>query len=189
MIDEKLEHYVVCYKIPTLDQGYLVGDPAKGIEEWTETELLQRWKTRAMLNLKPKEGFEKIVKTTNRKWNWFKDLIREDMPILGISGLMGMVIAVLSLSTAYFSQKLIDDFLPNNKTSKLLLGLGLLFFILLAKSGLGYIRTLLLLRQSKDFNSRVANSFYENLMYLPKVFFDNRKTGDLIARMNDTRRI
>ena len=63
------------------------------------------------------------------------------MPILGISGLMGMVIAVLSLSTAYFSQKLIDDFLPNHKTSKLLLGLGLLFFILLAKSGLGYIHT------------------------------------------------
>jgi ATP-binding cassette subfamily B protein len=189
LIDGKLEHYVVCYKIPSLDRGYLIGDPAKGIEEWSETELLQRWKTRAMLNLKPKEGFEKSVKTTNRKWNWFKDLIREDMPILGISGLMGMVIVVLSLSTAYFSQKLIDDFLPNNKTSKLLLGLGLLFFILLAKSGLGYIRTLLLLRQSKDFNSRVANSFYENLMYLPKSFFDNRKTGDLIARMNDTRRI
>ncbi len=189
LIDEKLEHYVVCNKTPTSDQGYLIGDPAKGIEEWTETELLQRWKTRAMLNLKPKEGFEKSTKTTNRKWSWFKDLNREDMPILGISGLMGMVIAVLSLSTAYFSQKLIDDFLPNHKTSKLQLGLGLLFFILLAKSGLGYIRTLLLLRQSKDFNSRVANSFYENLMYLPKAFFDNRKTGDLIARMNDTRRI
>jgi ATP-binding cassette subfamily B protein len=93
------------------------------------------------------------------------------------------------LSTAYFSQKLIDDFLPNHKTNKLLLGLGLLFFILLAKSGMSYVRTLLLLRQSKDFNSRVANSFYQNLMYLPKSFFDNRKTGDLIARMNDTRRI
>jgi len=189
LIDGRLEHFVVCYKIPDGGSGYLIGDPAKGIEEWTETELLEKWKTRAMLNLKPKEGFEKIAKTGKRKWQWFKNLIFEDMPILGISALMGLVIAVLSLSTAYFSQKLIDDFLPNHKTNKLLLGLGLLFFILLAKSGMSYVRTLLLLRQSKDFNSRVANSFYQNLMYLPKSFFDNRKTGDLIARMNDTRRI
>jgi ATP-binding cassette, subfamily C, bacteriocin exporter len=189
LIDEKLEHYVVCYKPPAEGAGYLIGDPAKGLEEWTEATLIERWKTRAMLNLKPSDNFEIAEKSTNRKWTWFKALIKEDLPILGISSIMGILIAVLSLSTAYFSQKLIDDFLPNHKTSKLLLGLGLLFFILLAKAGLGYIRSLLLLRQSKDFNSRVANTFYQTLMYLPKAFFDNRKTGDLIARMNDTRRI
>jgi ATP-binding cassette, subfamily C, bacteriocin exporter len=189
LIDKKLEHYVVCYKTPAGVSGYLMGDPARGLVEWSEAELLERWKTRAMLNLKPKADFTVIDKVENRKWLWFKNLIKEDLPILGISGLMGMIIAVLSLSTAYFSQKLIDDFLPNLKTNKLILGLGLLFLILLAKGALGYIRTLLLLRQSKDFNSRVANSFYQNLMYLPKSFFDNRKTGDLIARMNDTRRI
>jgi ATP-binding cassette, subfamily C, bacteriocin exporter len=189
LIDQKLEHYVVCYKTLEGNSGYVIGDPAKGIEEWTETELLERWKTRAMLNLKPRADFEVLAHTSNRKWVWFRNLVREDLPILSIASLMGMAIAVLSLSTAYFSQKLIDDFLPNNKINKLLLGLGLLLFILLAKSGLGYVRTLLLLRQSKDFNSRVANAFYKNLMYLPKAFFDNRKTGDLIARMNDTRRI
>jgi ATP-binding cassette, subfamily C, bacteriocin exporter len=46
-----------------------------------------------------------------------------------------------------------------------------------------------LLRQAQSFNNRVAGSFYEKLIRLPKSFFDTRKTGDLIARMHDTRRI
>lgn len=45
------------------------------------------------------------------------------------------------------------------------------------------------MRQSRDFNTRTAGRFYDTLLYLPKPFFDNRKTGDLITRMNDTRRI
>jgi ATP-binding cassette subfamily B protein len=47
----------------------------------------------------------------------------------------------------------------------------------------------LLLRQSFDFNLRIIDRFYGRLLQLPKSFFDNRKTGDLIARMNDTQRI
>jgi len=36
---------------------------------------------------------------------------------------------------------------------------------------------------------RIIDYFYSALLFLPKSFFDNRKTGDLVARMNDTQRI
>jgi ATP-binding cassette subfamily B protein len=71
----------------------------------------------------------------------------------------------------------------------LFLGAGLLLLLLLARSGVQYLRSLLLLRQSFDFNLRIIDYFYGQLLELPKSFFDNRKTGDLIARMNDTQRI
>ena len=142
-----------------------------------------------MLQLTPTENFEKIEQNNRKKWLWFVDLIKEDMPLLVIAGVLGIFLAALSMATAIFSQKLIDDFLPHHKTEKLLLGLGLLAVILLAKVGLGYIRTFFLLRQSRDFNTRIANKFYESLLRLPKTFFDSRKTGELVARMNDTRRI
>jgi ATP-binding cassette, subfamily C, bacteriocin exporter len=90
---------------------------------------------------------------------------------------------------ALFSQKLIDEILPKQNTEKLLLGLGLLMVLLLARSGVNYLRGFLLLRQSRAFNIRIADSFFSDLLRLPKAFFDTRKTGDLVARLNDTRRI
>jgi ATP-binding cassette, subfamily C, bacteriocin exporter len=106
-----------------------------------------------------------------------------------IAAVLGVVIAVLGLSTAIFSQKLIDKILPSHDALKLYTGIGLLLMLLLARSGMGYIRQLFLLRQSRDFNIRLIDYFYSSLLNLPKSFFDNRKTGELVARMNDTQRI
>lgn len=39
------------------------------------------------------------------------------------------------------------------------------------------------------FNNRIIKRFYDALLKLPLPFFFNRKTGDLIARMNDTNRL
>jgi ABC-type bacteriocin/lantibiotic exporter with double-glycine peptidase domain len=187
LMDGRLQHYVVCYKAD--DSGYLIGDPAKGVELWTEQQLLEVWQSRIMLNLKVTPKLELQKAERKRRINWFLNLVKEDVPLLGSSAAMGIVIAALGLTTAYFTQKLIDDFLPNQQTTKILAGLALLLVLLLVRSGINYVRTVLLLRQSRDFNNRTAGRFYDTLLYLPKPFFDNRKTGDLITRMNDTRRI
>ncbi|RCR70188.1 hypothetical protein DUE52_07435 [Larkinella punicea] len=116
-------------------------------------------------------------------------MIRDDVPLLGIAAGLGILIAVLGLSMALFSQRLIDDILPKQNAEKLTLGLVLLAVLLLARSGLNYLRSFFLLRQSREFNIRIADSFFRDLLRLPKAFFDTRKTGDLVARLNDTRRI
>jgi ATP-binding cassette, subfamily C, bacteriocin exporter len=67
---------------------------------------------------------------------------------------------------------------------------GILVFILLAtRIVLTSVRQLLLLLQGRAFNIRVVNEFYSSLFSLPKLFFDSRKTGDFVARLNDTMRI
>jgi ATP-binding cassette subfamily B protein len=35
----------------------------------------------------------------------------------------------------------------------------------------------------------MMDDFYDKLLHLPKTFFDTRKTGEIITRLNDTRRI
>ncbi len=74
VIDEKLEHYVVCngFKVgktkPTMElladlqsnNEYNITDPAKGFDTWDEAELLKIRKSRAVLILKPTEAFEKV---------------------------------------------------------------------------------------------------------------------------------
>ncbi|HET6991655.1 MAG TPA: ABC transporter transmembrane domain-containing protein, partial [Bacteroidia bacterium] len=145
--------------------------------------------SKALLIITPTENFIKAKQIKAEKWFWLKKLIEDDMNILGIALFMGLVIAILSLTTAVFSQKLIDDILPGKKLLKLEVGLGLLFFLLLVKSFISYLRQYFLNKQSRSFNNRIISHFYGSLLHLPKSFFDNRKIGDLLARMNDTVRI
>jgi ABC-type bacteriocin/lantibiotic exporter with double-glycine peptidase domain len=197
VIDERLEHYVVCISAAQQKNDgqekeayvYQIIDPAKGIEEWTEAELLEKWQSRAVLCLTPTEAFEKVVYNKRKQRSWFLELIQEDKPLLAIAAGLGIILAVLGMATALFSQKLIDQILPNKENDKLWLGLGLLFILLTVRTGVSYLRTFFLLRQSKDFNNRLMGDFYRKLLHLPRSFFDTRKVGEIIARLNDTRRI
>jgi ATP-binding cassette subfamily B protein len=167
----------------------LISDPAEDVKRVKPEKLDEIWQSKALLLLKPTDEFVTVEEQKKDQWKWIKNLIREDLNILGLALALGIFVSVLSLATAIFSQKLIDEILPAEDTLKLFVGLGLLGFLLLAKSGLSYIRQLFLVRQTRDFNNRIINLFYGSLLRLPVPFFFNRKTGDLIARMNDTRRL
>ncbi|ATA89278.1 peptidase C39 [Capnocytophaga stomatis] len=187
VIEERLQHYVICYGYQ--NGKFLIGDPAKGINELSPNELDKIWVSKTCLTLSPTETFQKEKNTKKSQRNWFYGLIKEDVKLLVISSLIGVVIAVLGLAMAVFSQKLIDDILPAKNVTKLISGIVLLAILLLARTGISVLREYFLLRQSKDFNNRINNQFFTNLLSLPKPFFDTRKIGELIARLNDTQRI
>lgn len=188
VIDDLLQHYVVCYEFDK-QKGFLIGDPAKGIYYLTESELDKIWISKTCLTLAPNENFVKTKAEKNAKKVWFLDLIKEDHKLLWISILLGVFVAVLGLAMSLFSQKLIDDILPSKNMTKLVSGIALLTILLLARVGIAILREFFLLQQSKDFNNRINNQFFTNLLRLPKPFFDTRKIGELVARLNDTQRV
>lgn len=181
-------HYVVCYEYDT-QKGFLIGDPAKGISFITEKELDQLWITKNCLILTPNENFITTKETIKSKKKYFLDLLKEDYKLLVFSVIIGFFVAGLGMAMAIFSQKLIDDILPSHKINKLIAGIVLLTILLLARVGFIILRAFFLLQQSKDFNNRINNQFYNSLLHLPKPFFDTRKIGELVARLNDTGRI
>lgn len=187
ILEGKLQHYVILYAFE--NDHFIISDPARGILKLKEAELEEIWQSKALLLVKPTEKLELKQVTKGKQKQWLIDIAREDFGLLAIATFLGIIISVLGISTAIFSQKLIDVILPEKDMQRLVLGLVLLAILLMARSGIGYLRTLLLLRQSKDFNNRIIKKFYDALLHLPKRFFDSRKTGELIARMNDTGRI
>ncbi len=186
LMDGNRQHFVVCYGY---DGKFVVGDPGWGIIEYGEEELNAIWRSKALLQLKPGKNFETVSQVRNDKWNWFKEMIRDDMPILGVAAFFGVAIAVLGLSTAIYSQKLIDDYLPHKDFDTIFIGLALLALLLLVRSAFSYVRGVLMVRQSRDLNERIISSFLNKILYLPQSFFNGHSTGDFIARMNDARRI
>ncbi|MEQ8627094.1 peptidase domain-containing ABC transporter [Ekhidna sp.] len=186
VVDNRIQHYVVFYGFDGKD--LIIGDPAKGVSLWTVEDLLERWHSKTLLKLSPNQNFEK---SQNRKKGFSQILswVKEDFNILISALFMGIVVSILSLSIAIFSQKLVDVILPSKDYTKLIVGIILFALVLMVKAGLGFVRSSFLNVQSKDFNNRMIQSFFDSLLRLPKPFFDSKKIGEMIARMNDTRRI
>jgi ATP-binding cassette subfamily B protein len=195
VIEKQLQHYVVCYCLtPTLPKGegertFIIGDPGKGVYTLTESELDKIWVSKSCLTLEPNEHFVKATTEKNAQRKWFLNLLKEDYKLLWISVLLGVFVAGLGMAMSLFSQKLIDDILPSHNIKKLVSGIGLLTVLLLARVGISVLREFFLLQQSKDFNNRINNQFFSSLLHLPKPFFDTRKIGELVARLNDTQRV
>jgi ATP-binding cassette, subfamily C, bacteriocin exporter len=187
VIENRLHHYIVCYAYER--DYFIIGDPAKGIEKYTYQQLDEIWKSKKLLKLEPNEQFQKTTNQNKKEWKWFWNLMRADVPILTIVSILSLVASAIGLTMAIFSQQLIDKILPNADKTKLIWGIVLLGFIQVVKGWLNYIRGHLLNIQNREFNNRLIDKFYGSLLYLPKFFFSSRKTGELVARMEDTSRI
>ena len=186
ILENRLQHYVVFYGFEG-DQ-LIIGDPAKGLDLWGREQLENVWRSKSLLKLTPNQHFKKVAHQP-KKYAQLVNWIKNDISILTASLFLGILIAIFSLATAIFSQKLIDVILPTKEITKLIVGLVLFALVLLARAGLGLVRSTFLITQSKDFNNRMIRSFFISLLHLPKPFFDSKKIGEMIARMNDTRRI
>lgn len=193
VLEHNSDHYVICYSyqldIEKNKGAFLIGDPAKGIYSLTEEELDKLWVSKQCLILSPNEKFVTTKEAIKTQKKYFINLLKEDYKLLAFSVVIGVFVAGLGMAMSIFSQKLIDDILPSHKINKLIAGIVLLAILLLARVGFLILREFFLLQQSKDFNNRINNQFYSSLLHLPKPFFDTRKIGELVARLNDTGRI
>lgn len=83
LIEDKLEHYVVCYGTKVNEKKelvFIIGDPAKGILYLSEVELSSIWKSKICLTLEPNEEFELTSDIKSKKRDWILQLIKEDYP-------------------------------------------------------------------------------------------------------------
>jgi ATP-binding cassette subfamily B protein len=182
------QHYYVFFSFDNED-NIIIGDPAKGIITVTKYELEKEWASKALLKLSPNNNFISCKQVNKEKRAWFKSLVNDDFQVLLIALFLGIILSILGISTAIFSQKLIDKILPSGSYKDLFVSLFLLSVLLIIRTFISYLRSFFLINQNKEFNIRVISKFYNSLIDLPKSFFDTRKIGELIARMNDTRRI
>lgn len=187
LIEDKLEHFILCYGYE--QEKFVIWDPAKGLTLIEESELNKIWKSGKCLSLMLGEGFQNVKDQKMSKWRWLISMLKPDKDILFISGVLGLIISALGVVMALYTQKLIDKILPSGEMRFLYCSSALVMFLLLTRIIITSIRQTFLLLQGKIFNTRVVDDFFSSIMHLEKSFFDTRKTGDFVARLNDTMRI
>lgn len=187
LTSEGYEHFILSFGYE--NGGFMIWDPSKGFLMMTKNELEQIWPGRKCLGLIPNNSFNTRAKIGTSKRRWLAEKIKPELNILAASTAIGILVSGLGLVMAIFTQKLIDSILPGADKKLLIITCVLVLVLLSSRIFMVAIRQYLLLIQGKIFNTRVVDDFFSSLLMLPKMFFDTRKTGDFVARMNDTLRV
>ncbi len=186
--DNGYQHYVVCYGF-NKERGFLIGDPGHGVLYLQEKILEKWWEKKNCLALLPNKNFITTRKANKNKKELLLNFIKEDYRQLLFTIIIGVCIAISTLTLSIFTQRLIDNILPTSNTHKLVFGIILLSLLLFFRIGFVVLKEYIITKQARDCNLRINQYFFKNILQLQKHFFDCRQTGEFVARLNDTQRI
>jgi ABC-type bacteriocin transporter len=180
--DNGLDHYIVLYKVTP--KYFKVMDPAVGrIETYTIEKFNETW-SGVLILLLPKVSFEpknEKVSFPNR----LLSLVKPHGFSLILAFLGSAIYTLLSLATALYIRKIVDDALPDGNL-KMLHVLGIIMIIILCvQVAMNALKSLIILRVCQKIDSYLITEYYSHLMKLPQQFFDSMRVGELIGRVND----
>ena len=160
-------------------------DPEDGrIHRISVANTAKTW-TGVVVTLSPGEGFQKgnlIPSFSHRLGVLMKGQRRQLAVALGASFLYTFT----GIASALFLQQIADLVIPGNATRFLqLMGLAMVY-IACCSLALNVFRIKVLLQTGFRTATRLVGGFYRHILYLPQKFFDQRQSGELVARINDT---
>lgn len=186
VIDKKLQHYVVIYKVTK--KTVKVMDPGKGtMETYTYEAFKEIWSGVLMLFAKSDDFKIYNEKTSAIKRFW--DLIQPHKTILFQALLGAMVFTILGLATSIYVQKITDYVLVGGNTKLLNLLSAVMLIIILLRVFVGSTKSILVLKTGQLIDAKLILGYYQHLMNLPQRFFDTMQIGEITSRINDAVKI
>jgi ATP-binding cassette, subfamily B, bacterial len=198
-------HFVVAIPQKTKGKKFTVADPAKGIITYTKEEFLQHWVSNKTDG--KEEGIALLLEPTPAFYNYDEEVTsaKDETAKLGFNTifsyitpykklvvqlLLGLGVAsILQLILPFLTQSVVD---VGVNTANI----HFVYIVLLAQLALfagrlvvEFVRSWILLHISTRINVSILTDFLIKLMKLPVSFFDSKKTGDVLQRMNDHSRI
>ncbi len=178
-------HYVVVYKVQS--KRILIADPAIGKKWFSRSEFLGSWSGYALL-LHPTQEFRNAKADKTSLSNFANVLWPYRNTAIQII-LASVLIQLFGIVTPLFTQIILDQVVVNKSLSALnVFALGALMF------GVGSI-TLTATRQYllDYFSNRVdltlISGFISHALRLPLRFFESRRVGDIITRVQENQKI
>ena len=179
------DHYVVVYR--RKGNKILVADPATGISQVGRAEFLISWTGYALI-LDPTENLYEAP-TEKRSLGRFLSLLSPYRSIGLTIILASVLIQILGLISPLFTQIILDRVVVNKSQSTLnVLTIGILMFGALG-IGLSSVRNYLLSYLANRLDLTAIGGFINHALNLPLKFFESRRVGDIITRVQENQKI
>jgi ATP-binding cassette, subfamily B, bacterial len=194
-------HFVVLYKIKK--NAFYVADPGKSLLKYTEAEFVQQWlshkddneKTGIALSLDPTPLFYNNQYNddyTEQKSKGFGSIVSYLFPYkkLIVQLMLGLLLgSLLQLILPFLTQSVIDTGVNTSNLPFVYVVLFAQLALFVGRLGVDFIKGWILYHISSRINISILTDFLIKLMKLPVSYFDSKKTGDIMQRMNDHSRI
>ncbi|MFY0591753.1 MAG: ATP-binding cassette domain-containing protein [Roseivirga sp.] len=177
-------HFVLC--VGKANNRWLIADPAEGVLELSDQELARFWTTETCMTIKHSSALKLPSKKDSFVKSWLIPALQAHRKRLTAIVLLGIIHSILIFCTTIFTEKLVDELLPSGNRQLVLISLVIWSVILMLSIGLAYIRNHSMAIFSRDFNNTLTQRFISKLLLQPKRFFDSKKIGDLLTRLEDT---
>lgn len=186
VIEEKLQHYIVIYKVK--QTSITIMDPADGkMHVRNHEDFYKEW-SGVLILLVPNDDFVSGNQKTSLL-SRFRILLYPHRAIL-IQALFGaLVYTLLGLSMSIFVQKIVDFVLVDGNRNLLnLMSVGMIL-ILLLQVFIGTLKSIFILRTGQLIDARLILGYYKHLLKLPQQFFDTMRVGEITSRIGDAVKI
>ncbi len=197
----KQKHFVVLYKIKR--NRYWIADPAKGLLTLSHNEFIQGWLNGA--DPGTTDGILLLMETTSlffsnqyedefseKKTKSLTGIIRYLYPYkrlvmqLVFSLLLG---SCLQLLLPFLTQSVVDVGINTGNLKFIYIVLFAQLALFAGRLSVDFIKGWILYHISSRINISILTEFLIKLMKLPVAYFDSKRTGDIMQRMNDHSRI
>lgn len=198
------DHFVVLYDVKKKRNGkyvFYVADPAKDLLKLDEEVFKEGWLSTQshgeekgiLMALQPTTAFfeKEDEKRTDRRqvvsflWQYVRPYKRFWLQL--IWGLL--VGSLLQMLFPFLTQAIVDKGIAGKDIGLIYLILLGQLMLVISRSSVDFIRRWILLHISARINVALLSDFLIKLMRLPMRFFDTKKTGDLIQRIEDHSRV
>lgn len=181
-----------------------IADPATGIITIDKALFLQKWVSDKnadgepigiALLLEPEADFYTATYKKDfeeKKKNYGSQLVSYIRPYtkLIIQLFLGVVLgSLLQLVFPFLTQSIVDVGINTQNLQFVYIVLLAQLALFVGKLSVEFIRSWILYHISNRINITILTSFLIKLMKLPLSYFDSKKTGDILQRMNDHKRI
>ncbi len=185
-------------------QKIVIADPAKGVFQLDTKQFQKKWisdtseageSTGIALLLEPNlqfyannENNNDVSNSTNHTQQLF-NYIRPYKKLL-FQLLLGVILgSLLQLVFPFLTQSVVDVGINTQNLQFVYIVLFAQLALFIGRLGVEFIRSWILYHISSRININILTGFLIKLMKLPVAYFDSKKTGDILQRMNDHQRI
>ena len=196
----KQNHFVVLYKVD--NERFFIADPAIGLVTYTKEEFKKCWisfvehgqEEGVALFLQPTEIFFNQLNNFNQNHSFFNisRIFKYAIPHkrLFLKIFLATLVSSLSLlALPYLTKSMIDKGIGKSDIDFISIVLIGQIVLLASRLSIDFFRNRMLLYIGTRINLSILSDFLQKLMKLPIAFFDSKRTGDILQRMNDHSRI
>lgn len=185
--DEGLGHFVVIHCVGK--HGVVIADPARGIQKLSPEGFSQRWSGYLLLIVPEPKTAAPSGGTTPSPWRRFVGLLSGHKTVLAEAFVCALLMTLLGVATSYFVQHLVDSVLVRHETRLLhALGVGMILVVLF-RTLFAALRQYLVTHVGRKVDLGLIAGYSRHILGLPLRFFEMRRAGEILSRINDAAKV